>query len=161
MVMNKLRLVSLNVRGMRGDKRHTVFRWLCENDFNVVLLQETYCTRSFVTKFNKNWSGEVFHSVSDSEHSRGVCIMLRKGLKCKIIDHHNCNEGRFIMVNMEVDGIGLSIANVYAPNNTRERIEYFSNVSDLIHTHALFNNILIGGGTLIVLFEMRIDIHET
>ena len=63
--MSELQIVSVNVRGLRGDKRHTVFRWLLDNKYDIALLQETYCTRSFVDKFKKGWNGEILHNVSD------------------------------------------------------------------------------------------------
>ena len=76
----RLRLLSLNVRGMRGGKRHEIFTWIKRKDYDVCLLQETYCTPDFVKTFRKGWKGPVFHSCSNSNHSRGVCILLKEGL---------------------------------------------------------------------------------
>lgn len=42
--MDNLSIVSLNVRGLRGEKRYAVYEWLKENKFDLCLLQETYCT---------------------------------------------------------------------------------------------------------------------
>ena len=110
--MNKLQIVSLNVRCLRGDKRHTVFRWLADKKFSIALLQETYCTQPIVTKFNKRWNGDVLHCVSDSSHSRGVCILFSKCLDYKLVSHYQCNQGRILIVNVEVAGIGYSIVNI-------------------------------------------------
>ena len=96
--MDKVSIVSLNVRGLRGDKRHTIFRWLMDNEINIALLQETFCTESFVAKFNKNWKGDILHSVSNSSQSRGVCVMFRKNLSYKIINHYHCDQGRLLIV---------------------------------------------------------------
>ena len=144
--MNKLQIVSLNVRGLRGDKRHTVFRWLADKKFSIALLQETYCTQPFVTKFNKGWNGDVLHCVSDSSHSRGVCILFSKCLDYKLVSHYQCNQGRILIVNVEVAGIGYTIVNIYAPNNPQERIKFFTNVKSLIGSHALFPAKLLLGG---------------
>ena len=143
---NKLKIVSLNVRGLRGDKRHTIFRWISDKKFSVVLLQETYCTQSFVTKFNKGWTGDIVHCVSNSSHSRGVCILFSKSLNYKLVSHYCCNQGRILIVNVEIDGIGYSIVNIYAPNNAQERIRFFTHVKSLIHSHVLFPTKLLLGG---------------
>ena len=143
---NKLQIVSLNVRGLRGDKRHTIFRWVSDKKFSVALIQETYCTQSFVTKFNKGWNGDVVHCVSNSSHSRGVCILFSKSLNYKLVSHYYCNQGRILIVNVEIDGIGYSIVNIYAPNNAQERIRFFTHVKPLIHSHALFPTKRLLGG---------------
>ena len=83
-----IKIVSLNERGIRGEKRHSVFRWLNEKKYDVCFLQETYCTDNFVTTFKRGWKGEVFHATSDSSHSRGVCIMLRDGLDYIVMTTH-------------------------------------------------------------------------
>ena len=89
--MGDLSIVSLNVRGIRGDKRYAIFRWLKDKKYDICLLQETYCTDSFVSKFTRGWSGEIFHCVTDSVHSRGVCIMFKKDLQYSVIDVHRCD----------------------------------------------------------------------
>ena len=144
--MSELQIVSVNVRGLRGDKRHTICRWLLDNKYDIALLQETYCTESFVDKCNKGWNGEILHSVSDSSHSRGVYIMFNKNLKYKIIDYYHDNLGRFIIVNIEIDGIGFTIVNVYAPNNPQERSKFFAELKSHIDSHALFPTRLLFGG---------------
>ena len=42
--MNKLQIVSVYVHGLRGDERHSAFRWVSDKKFSAALLQETYCT---------------------------------------------------------------------------------------------------------------------
>ena len=46
---------------------------------DVICLQETYCTKDFVPKFDQLWKGKVVHSVSDSAHSKGVAILFPIG----------------------------------------------------------------------------------
>ena len=55
--MDSLHVVSLNVRGLRGNKRHTVYRWLKEHKFHICLLQETFCTKGFAPNMKKGWVG--------------------------------------------------------------------------------------------------------
>ena len=62
----------------------------------------------------------MLHSVSDSSHSRGVCVLFSKCLDYKLVSHYHCNQGRILIVSVEVAGIGYRIVNIYASNNPRE-----------------------------------------
>jgi len=74
---NDLKFVSLNVRGLNDtEKRCKVFKWLTDNDSDIVFLQETFCVEHFIAYFNSNWKGHVEHACTDSSHSRGVCILF-------------------------------------------------------------------------------------
>lgn len=108
-------------------------------------MQETYCTHDFIKEFNKNWQGKIIHSVSDSEHSKGVCIMIRKEFNINIINQHNCCKGRYLLLNVEIDGVGYTIGNIYAPNNVQDRITFYDMVRAKTTTHALYDNLLLGG----------------
>ena len=144
--MANLNIVSLNVRGLRGNKRFSVFTYLKSNKFDICLLQETYCTKSFISKFSAGWSGEVFHSVSDSVHSRGVCILVRKGLKCFEISSHSDNNGRIALVNLNIDNCDYTICNVYCPNEFKERCMFLEYVKHFIGKYAISTQNLIVGG---------------
>ena len=66
-------------------------------------LQETFCTQRFTHYFNANWRGKVVHACTDSNHSRGVCILFNDNSHINIIDKHACNDGRGLLVNVEID----------------------------------------------------------
>ena len=112
--MTSLSVVSLNVRGMRNDKRYNIFNWLRTKKFDVCLLQETFCDSKLSKKFNKGWAGQVLHSYSKSIHSRGVCIVLGKQLNCRVIDTITDNDGRFILSN---NNVAYSMCDIYAPTD--------------------------------------------
>ncbi len=144
--MDKLKVVSLNVRGIRGNKRHAIFRWLVDKQYDICLLQETYCTKSFISTFNRGWPGKVIHCTSDSSHSRGVCIMFKRDLDCKIIDVHRSDNGRMILANIDINGNIYSLINVYCPNDMKERVDFFGNISIWINKYVLNTSKLIIGG---------------
>jgi exonuclease III len=144
--MDELKIVSLNVRGLRGNKKHAIFQWLKEKHYDICLLQETYCTQSFVSKFKKGWAGDIIQSVSDSAHSRGVCILFRKSLDYTLLDVHQCDDGRLIALNIEINGNVFSIMNVYCPNNLTQRIEFLGKVDHWVNSYVSNKqNLLIGG----------------
>ena len=46
--------------------------------------------------------------------------MFRKDLNFKIINHYHYDKGRLLIVNVEIDGNGYSIVNIYAPNIAKD-----------------------------------------
>jgi exonuclease III len=145
--MANMCITSLNVRGINEiSKRNTVYTWIKENKYDICFLQETYCTEAAKTQFDKQWKGDVFHSVSNSSHSRGVCILLSSNLTYNIISSHTDNEGRMVLVNLEIDGNEYTLVNIYAPNKVFDRISFFKNMTRFITEYALNKNRLFIGG---------------
>ncbi len=78
--MANTNIISLNVRGLNNHlKRHKLYRWFQENNANIILLQETFCTRELADLNNKNW--QTLFCLTDSPHSRGVAIAINKKKK--------------------------------------------------------------------------------
>ena len=111
-IMDNLDIISLNVRGIRGNKRFSIYKWLTENKFDVCIIQETYCTKDFAPIMKKGWNGNIFHSFTSSEHSKGVSILFRKGMECKVLSVHCDKIGRLLLVNIEVNGLKCTFCNV-------------------------------------------------
>jgi len=140
-------ICSLNVRGITEiKKRNTVFTWLKENKYNVCFLQETFCTPAAKTQFQKYWRGDVFHSVSNSPHSRGVCILLSRNFSYNIISTHSDEDGRIVLLNLEIDNNEYTFVNIYAPNKVSDRISFFKHLKNFIDIHSLNKNRLFIGG---------------
>ena len=47
--MDRIRIVTLNVRGIRGTKRYSIYKCLKDNKVDICLVQETYCTKEFAS----------------------------------------------------------------------------------------------------------------
>ena len=65
-----------------GDKNKRVqyFHWLKISNIDITLLQETFITNANLLKITNDWNGKSFHCVSDSPHSKGVSILIKKVL---------------------------------------------------------------------------------
>ena len=134
------------MRGLRGKKRYVIYNYLKENKFQVCLLQETFCTDDFVHKIRRGWQGDIIHSCSPSKHSRGVCILFSKDITYKLISTHKDNDGRILLVNVEINKVEYSMCNVYCPNEVSDRTTFLQYVKEFVKCHAISaNNILIGG----------------
>jgi exonuclease III len=111
--MANMCITSLNVRGINEiSKRNTVYTWIKENKYDICFLQETYCTEAVKTQFDKHWKGDAIHSVSNSSHSRGVSILLSSNLNYKLINSHTDNDGRMVLVNLEIDENEYTLVNI-------------------------------------------------
>ena len=144
--MDMLKIVTLNVRGLRGKKRFNILKWFKDNRFDICLVQETYCTEDFVSKFKKGWNGDIIHSFTGSEHSKGVSILHRKDLGCKIVSVHCDTIGRLVLVNMKINNTMCTICNVYCPNNVSDRVQFLTELKAFVQKHSMSKlNLYIGG----------------
>ena len=131
-VTKRISCITLNVRGLHDNcKRNKVFRWLNDQKGDVIFLQETYCTEKLVPYFNSSWKGKVYHSLSDSVHSRGVCIMFSNKMRIKLVSKHCSQDGRILLLNAELNDIPTSLMCVYAPNTEKSRKEFYSKMKKM------------------------------
>jgi len=145
--ISKIRLISLNVRGINdAHKRDKLFSWFRKQNADIILMQEVHCTKKSVGKLRYSWGGKSFFSLSNSAHSRGVGILLKKDLPAIIIDYHSDDNGRQIILNIKLKNKMLSVVNVYAPNLEKDRITFFSNLSRWIESKSKSINDIICGG---------------
>ena len=108
----ELKSVNLNVRGLNDqDKRCKVFQWLTDINSDVTFLQETFCTEKLVSNFNSNWQGVIEHAISDSPHSRGVCILFKGNNNVIVENKHASEDGRILLLNVEIDGKNMTLIN--------------------------------------------------
>ena len=153
--MAKCSIVSLNVRGLRSDKRYSVFRWIEVKSYDIILLQETFCTRDYEEKFKVSWNGNTVHSFSNSSHCKGVCILFREGFDYNIISTFTDNDGRIVLVNVSFGGIEYTICNIYCPNDVKERISFLKKVKLFINKNAISKKNLILGGDVNCVDDMN------
>ena len=72
-----------------------------------------------------------------NSQSRGVSIFIKKkkkkkGLKYTIIDVHNDNDGRILLINLEIDENIFTLMNLYANNVEKNRNAFFKKVNNFI-----------------------------
>ena len=128
--MEKLQIYSLNCRGLNTyEKRVKLFTWLNDINADVIFLQETHFIEKNQFIYDSRWHGKIFHCFSESQYSKGVSTLFRKGLPIEIINTHKSIDGRRLLVNIRYDDKDFSFVNIYAPNNATERTDFFKRVS--------------------------------
>ena len=142
--IENMKICTLNTRGLNNDsKRLAIFQWIKDNRFDIIGLQETYCTKDFENHFKKYWPGEIIHSYTDSKHSRGVCLLVKKGFMGNIVNSHTDIFGRKVLVNLKINDEFYTVANFYAPNSDSDRKIFLKKCITWIKQHAYNMNHLI------------------
>ena len=153
-LLSDLSIASLNVRGLHDYiKRNTIYKWCSDKKLDIVCLQETYCTEKVAKSFNKGWSGEILHSLSDSPHSRGVAILFKADFQFTILNKFSSVDGRRLLVNIKVNDQNYTIVNVYAPNNNEQKKVFFKKTESWINQHVSNQSQIIIAGDFNSTFE--------
>lgn len=92
-------------------------------------------------KLKGSWIGQIYQS-NFSVKSRGVAILLRKGIPFKQNALKTDREGRYIILSGEIYGFPITLINVYGPNN--DEPDFFRKVFSLIPKLSQ-TNLVIGG----------------
>ena len=149
MCSQRLRVATLNVRGLHNYiKRRKTLDWLKDQQCDILFLQETFCTIKLKPYLDASWEGPVFHSLTDSSHSRGVAILLSDNIDYKIIDIIDGGDGRKLLINITINGIYFTLVCLYAPTTEKARIDFYRNTNKWINNHAIDNENYIVGGDL-------------
>lgn len=142
---NNLRIISLNVQGLQNfHKRGRTRTWINCQKANIVFLQETHFTENMTRNLNLEWdSWEMINSYGTSS-SRGCSIIIKKSNNYEVIDFIVDENGRYVFVNIEICNHMLTLVNVYAPNDNRQRNAFYKKVNTLIQEKTL--GLVVMGG---------------
>ena len=141
-----LNIITLNVNGLassdgRVPKRRKLFTWLKAHHCDIALLQETHCTESMQHILVHEWGGNIFFSNGSSD-SRGVCILIRRGLDLDIKEIRRDDQGRLIFLKAVVHGKSVVFGSIYCPN--RDEVDSIMCVNDWLSS-MISDHIIIAG----------------
>lgn len=107
---------SWNVKGINEPiKRSKVLAHLNQIKTDIIFLQETHLKKESQHRLKAKWIAESYHS-SFSHKSRGVAIVIRKGIPFATSSIIVDMDGRYIIVVGELNGEKVILLNVYGPN---------------------------------------------
>ena len=137
MTDHSLNLLSLNARGLSNFRqRQTIFTWCRKRNSDIIFLQETHSTLSTQLKWKNEWGAELICS-HGSSISRGVAILIKKGLGCVIHSQIVDTLGRYIIVKAAIKDKMYVLVNIYAPNKDEDIIKFLKNVLSKLQTKNL------------------------
>ena len=124
-----------------------IFHWCCKKGADIIFLQETNSKKETELQWKSEWGSEIMLS-RGSCNSRGVAILLKRGvdfsIQSKILDPL----GRFIIPKAEIaDTTYVLIINIYAPNKGKEIVNFFKDLTAVLKKANLDTeeNIIVGG----------------
>ena len=128
--MGEIIFSSWNVKGINEPvKRGKVLAHLKSLNSGIIFLQETHLKKDSHLRLRCRWISQVYHS-SFPFKTRGVAIIIRKGVHFK---HHSTiadREGRYVIVVGELYSRPVTMLNIYGPN--QDDPEFFRKVFGLI-----------------------------
>ena len=143
---SKIALHSFNTRGLSNkNKRQMVFAWLQNNFKGVIFLQETHTTEISEATWRHEWSGDVYFSHGTS-NSRGVAILIPKGINILIHNVTRDNSGRYIILDATIDDNQMTLINIYAPtrDNINDQLQFIQELQTSLIEY-IDKNLIIGG----------------
>ena len=147
----KLKLISLNVHGLRNPKRRKVFfNQFRKKDYDIITLQETYLLNNEKKIIEKEWGG-IFHIAEGTTHSKGLITLFNPAFKEEEIHCILVND-RTIISKVTINNNNFNIANIYAPCIENEKELFLKNLSDIINKKINIheeNTILMGDWNMV------------
>ena len=142
---------SQNVRGLQDNlKRRQLFHSFHLSKYNIFLLQETHSTTNCEQQWKNEWGGEIFFSHGTS-NSRGVCILIKNNFSKAIHSYKSDNNGRYIILDIEINSLRLLICTIYGPN--RDEPHFYLNFIELLESFDNSNHIIAGDWNLVLNIE--------
>ena len=143
---SNLHICSLNCQGLGNkDKRLRVYEWMKYQKCDILYTQETHFDKNVHKQYKNEYTGTIYSNFGTSK-SRGVSILFDSSVEHKIIDEHKDQEGRIILLNIEMYDSIYSFINIYAPNDEKNRNSFFKKVNNIIDKHSL--GLLVIGGDM-------------
>ena len=151
---SSLKIISFNANGLGNhEKRKDVFDYLRNKKFDIILLQETHF-KSSSENFIKSCWGYDSYVVGETTNKGGVAILLNNTFEFKV---YNCVKGidtNFIILDIEIDGKRISLANIYGPSD-RDNVDFFNCVFDEVRK--IGNDEMVIGGDWNVVLNPTLD----
>ena len=122
--IDKLRLCSLNVKGLKNKlKRRSLFKYIKSKKMDIACLQEAHVIEKDVETWEKEWGGKIFYN-EGTNRSQGEIILVSKHFE----GHVNLilAQTRILVVSVKLSNYNFKVANVYAHNNSAEKINFFN-----------------------------------
>ena len=132
--------------GAKSTRLKTI-QWYYSKKIDISFTQETHSCLETEETWRDEWDGKIYFSHGTSS-ARGTCIFIRSHVQHEVHKEIADLNGRYIILDITIDGIRMTLASIYAPNN--DSPEFIIEVRDKIES-LLNDNRLLGGDYNLVL----------
>ena len=128
----------MNTNGLReGRKRRSLFNWLKKNhnaESKITFLQETHSDENNEEDWFNDWGTRDIIFAHGDSGSKGVAIILPSNIEYTIIASQRDPNGRFLAINITLNGTTLWIINCYAPNSNApaQQLEWLQQIVEIL-----------------------------
>ena len=127
-----LNICTSNCAGLRDkNKLHSILRLIEEKKVDIALLQETHLVKNDRNYIEKIWKGTV-HLSGSSTNSKGLITLFSKSLAPESIEILHTDDRTIVSACKLDKEIKTIITNVYAPNNNRDKNQYFIHLINIL-----------------------------
>ena len=131
--------------GIEGSNQEAkYFSYLRDQKAIFCFLQETYSNSNDEVLWKAEWGGDIVFSHS-SCHSKGVCILIDPKVKGKIELLFQDNSGRTVLITSQINGLKVSLCNIYAPNNSEDQLRFLQELNCCLIDKADITTLTVGG----------------
>lgn len=137
-----VRFCTYNARGLNDlHKRKQLFCLLKHKLIDIVFIQESHGKDKDMKYSRSQWGGDILYANAQTA-SKGVLLLTRKSFNCKVTKLEKDIHGRYLIVEVQIDGLQIVLANVYGPNT--DSPSFFAEFMQEVY---LFenNNVILGG----------------
>jgi exonuclease III len=153
----QIKICSYNANGLNDfKKRKDVFDYLRGYDGNIFLLQECHWLSSQEDYIRNLWGFDCIVAGNNSS-SRGVAILFRNNFEYKVHDIIKDDEGRYIILSIELLGKRTTLGNIYGPSRG-DHPEFFNSVFE--HINVMDNESIILGGDWNFAMDPKLDTNH-
>ena len=109
-------VMTWNVRGLStNSKQRRIFTYLKSHKTHIAMLQETHMSQAGLENITRKWGG-ILHGTTTSSFARGVLIWISGAVPYVTTNIIKDPDGRYVVIEGELDGRPLTLAALYAPN---------------------------------------------
>ena len=140
----QLKIITLNVWGLnKTKKRRAIFRQLHIRKTSIAFVQETHSAPESENLWSAEWGSKISFN-HGSKHSRGTAILLDRDQQIKVNKEISSDDGRILILDIEIDDEQFALVNIYAPNEIQALIKFFKRLEEMLQSLES-HRIVLGG----------------
>ena len=100
--------------GNKSTRLKTI-QWYYAKHIDISFTQETHSCKKTEKTWRDEWDGTIYFSHGTSS-ARGTCIFIRAHVQNEIHNVISDSNGRYIILDITIEGMRMTLASIYAPN---------------------------------------------
>ncbi|CAM5079773.1 unnamed protein product, partial [Natator depressus] len=121
-----------------------VLSYLWEGGYSVAFLQETHTDPTVEDRWRLQWGDGVYFSHFMTWQA-GVATLFSPTLRPEVLGVTEAMPGHLLHLRVRVEGLVVNLVNIYAPQTSPKRPQFYQRVSDFLGTLDSHEYLVLGG----------------